>query len=188
MTIFKSRREQRLWTTTVLVVVAIYATLGLASTLAGLIGNQTLSAVIFLGGMVLIGLVVFFQGWGTKPRGLEIGVIIGMIAVYLFALFRMTIPERSHLIEYSVVAVLIFEALTERVVNGGKVPLPALQAVLLTAAVGAIDELIQLFLPRRVFDPVDILFNSLAALLAVAGMLSLRWVRRWGESRKNSGS
>ena len=181
MTIFKSRREQRLWTAAVLVVAAIYATLGLAATLAGLIGNQTLSAVIFLGGMVLIGLVVFFQGWGTKPGGLEIGVIIGIIAVYLFALFRMTIPERSHLIEYSVVAVLIFEALTERIASGGKVPLPALQAVLWTAGVGAFDELIQLFLPRRVFDPVDILFNTLAALLAIAGLLTLRWAKQLSE-------
>ena len=50
--------------------------------------------------------------------------------------------------------------------------------VLLTGLVGAVDEVIQLFLPNRVFDPVDMVFNVLAAALAVAARAVLGWARR----------
>ena len=51
-------------------------------------------------------------------------------------------------------------------------------AVVATALVGALDEGIQVLLPSRVFDPVDILFNVLAGLMAVAASVALAWARR----------
>ena len=91
----------------------------------------------------------------------------------------MSIPtERSHLIEYGVVALFVHEALTERASHGRRVPAPALLAVLATALAGVLDECIQLFLPSRVFDPLDMLFNVLAAAMAVTASISLRWARR----------
>ena len=60
---------------------------------------------------------------------------------------RMALEERTHLIEYGVVAVFIHEALTERASHGRRVPLPAALAVLGTALVGTLDEGIQAFLP-----------------------------------------
>ena len=53
-----------------------------------------------------------------------------------------------------------------------------LAAILITAAIGVIDEAIQLALPHRVFDPVDMLFNTLAAVSAVAAGLVLARMRR----------
>ena len=98
----------------------------------------------------------------------------------------MSIPtERSHLIEYGVVALFIHEALTERASHGRRVPAPALLAVLATTLVGVIDECIQLLIPRRVFDPLDMLFNLLAAIMAVAASSALRWARRWNTSVPN---
>ena len=92
----------------------------------------------------------------------------------------MTVPtERSHLIEYGVVGILIFEALTERASQGRRVPLPPLLAVLATATLGVLDEGIQAILPNRVFDPVDILFNLLAGTMAVGASVALAWARRW---------
>ena len=44
--------------------------------------------------------------------------------------------------------------------------------------VGLIDECIQLVLPSRVFDRDDILFNCLAAGMAVTASAALRWARR----------
>jgi VanZ family protein len=41
-----------------------------------------------------------------------------------------------------------------------------------------LDEFIQAFLPSRVFDPADILFNVLAAVMAAAASVALRWARR----------
>lgn len=182
MSLFTSPRERRLWLATFTVIAAIYATIGLASTLSGFLYNQSLSAVIFLAGMFFIGVTILTQGLQIRPAGLEIGVGLGIAVVYLFLFFRMSIPERSHLIEYSVVAVLIYEALVERNNQGGSVPVPPLIAVLATSLVGALDEFIQLFLPDRVFDPVDILFNSLAAVMAVVGVVVLGWARKNGRS------
>ena len=86
--------------------------------------------------------------------------------------------ERSHLLEYSVVALFIYEALTERASQGRRVPVPALLAILATSLVGVLDECIQAFLPSRVFDPLDMLQNAVAAVVAVTGCAALRWARR----------
>ena len=93
----------------------------------------------------------------VRPDGVEIAVALGVVAAYLLVFVRMSIPtERSHLIEYGVVALFMHEALTERVHQGRHVAAPALLAVL----VGVIDECIQLVLPNRVFDPLDMLLTS----------------------------
>ena len=184
MSLFSSKRERHLWLWTLAVIVAIYATLGLAATLAGVLTNQGLSAALFLGCMVLVGATILTQGLKTRPGGVELGVALGIAVVYLMMFFRMTIPERSHLIEYSVLAVFIYEALNERAGQGRRVPVPGLLAILATSLVGVLDECIQVLLPSRVFDPVDMLFNSLAALMAVLASMALGWARRrFGKAR-----
>ena len=113
----------------------------------------------------------------VKANRYEIGVGVGLSAVYLLLFLRTTMPaERSHLIEYSVVAALIFSALWERKNNGEFVPMLPLLAIGTSTFVGIVDELIQLFLPNRVFDPVDILFNFLASVMAVIGMVFVTWI------------
>ena len=182
MTLFSSRRERRLWLWVLVVMAAIYLTLGLAQTLAETLeerGLLDISLGLFLLCMFLVGVTVLTQGLRVRPGGAEVTVAIGVVAAYLLVLTRMTVPtERSHLIEYGVVGVLIFEALTERKSQGRRVPLPPLLAVLITAALGALDEGIQWLLPNRVFDPVDILFNLLAGTMAVAASVALTWARR----------
>ncbi len=178
MPFFSSDRERRIWIWTLIVVVGIYSTLGLASTLAGWLDNQTLIAVAFLGCMLLVLLTILTQGLKARPSGVEVGVGLGIASVYVLVFLRLAIPERSHLIEYSVVAVLIYEALTERASQGRRIPVPAWLAILAASLVGALDEFIQLFLPRRVFDWTDILFNFLASLMAVVAMVALGWARR----------
>ncbi len=185
MSFFSSARERRLWAWTLVVVVAIYATLGLASRLAGALSDGQ-AAVCFLTAMFLIGLSTLTQGLKTRPGGVEIGVALGIAVVYLMVLFRMTIPERSHLIEYGVVAVFIYEALTERASQGRRVRVPALLAILATSLVGVIDECIQAILPSRVFELQDILFNVLAAVMAVVTMAAVGWARRRRAKRSTS--
>lgn len=173
---FSSTRERRLWFCALAIVAGIYSTLGLASTLGRI--NQNIAAIAFLSFMLAVGVTVVLIALKIRPRGAEIGVALGIASVYLFVLLRMTIPERSHLIEYSVVAAFIYAALTERVSNGRFVPVPTLIAILATTFIGAIDEFIQLFLPSRVFDTTDILFNFLAAVMAVISSVALSWVRQ----------
>ena len=176
---FTSVRERRLWGWTLAAVAAIYSTLGLASTLAGVLGESSLGPGLFVLSCLLVLVAVVTQGLGTRPGGAEIGVALGIAAVYLLVFTRMSIPaERSHLIEYGVVALLAREALVERASQGKRVPAPALLAVLLTVPVSVLDEGIQLFLPSRVFDPVDMLFNGVAAVMAVLSASALAWARK----------
>jgi len=160
-------------------VVTIYATLGFAGTLAGVLGDQGLNAATFVLGALLVLAAVVVHGFGGRPGGTEVFITVGVAAVYVLVFTRLTSPvERSHLIEYGVVAVLVYAALNERVSHGHRVPVPALLAIVATALIGAFDELIQAVLPNRVFDPIDIGFNTAAAVMAVAAAAALGWARR----------
>lgn len=179
MPIFASRRERRLWIWTLVVVAAIYATLGLMPTLAGALRDQRLLGATFVAGLLLVVGAIVVRGLKARPGGATWAIGLGVAAVYLLLFVRMALPEeRTHLIEYGVVALLIHEALSERASHERCVPRPALLAILLTAAVGALDEGIQALLPSRVFDPRDMLFNTLAAVMAVGASVALRWTRR----------
>lgn len=177
MPLFVSDRERRLWLWVALIVLAIYATLGLASSVADWLYGQGLMTAAFIASMLLVLVTIVLVALKTRAHGLEIGVGLGIAVVYFLVLLRLAIPERSHLMEYGVLAVFVYEALLERSMQGRRVPYPALLGVLITALIGAVDEGIQLFLPNRVFDWRDMLFNLLAAVMAVVAMLVLRWVR-----------
>ena len=137
MSFFTSARERRLWLWALAVVVAIYSSLGLARTLAETLRDRGLLEASFVLGLLLVGATIVTQGLKTRPGGAEIGVALGVAAVYLMVFARMAIPEeRTHLLEYSVVAVFILEALRERVSQSRRVPAPALLALLATTLVG----------------------------------------------------
>lgn len=185
MSLFTSKREKRLWTFVIILIIAIYSTLGLALKMAEFLQNQDLQAVFFLMGMFFVGVTIVSQGLKVRPGGAEIAIAVGIVAVYFMAFTRITLlAERSHLIEYSVVAVFIYEALIERKRNGKKVPFPSILAIFLTSLVGFLDECIQLFIPNRVFDPQDMLFNTLAAVFAVIAVQVLDWARNRIRKRK----
>ncbi len=182
---FSSRRERRLWGWTLAVVVAIYSTLGWMPTLAKFLRNHGLLEGLFVLGLILIGAAILAQGLRLQLRGAEIGVALGIVTAYLLVFARMAIPEeRTHLIEYGVVAVFAREALTERASQGRRVPVPTLLAVLATGLIGLLDECLQAFLTNRVFDYRDVLFNVLAAVMATTASWMLARARRWrGRSR-----
>ena len=178
-TFFVSNRERRLWACTLAVVIALYSTLGLARTLAAELGESGIGAGLFVVCCLLVLATVVTQGLTSLPRRDEIGVAIGVVAAYILVFVRMSVPtERSHLIEYGVVAIFIYEALLERASHGRRVPVPALLAIIVTSLAGVLDEMIQSLIPSRVFDPQDILFNVLAAVMAVATCRALMWARR----------
>lgn len=130
MSLFTSKRERRLCFWTLAVVVVIYATLGLARTLAGALGdNESIGVGLFIPACLLVLATIVIQGLKTRPSGAEIAVALGIAAAYFLVLVRMAIPtERSHLIEDGVMAIFIDEALTERISQGRQVPVPALLA------------------------------------------------------------
>jgi len=179
---FSSNRERRLWLWALAVVVAIYATADLARTLADALresGLLELTPTMFSAGMLLIGIMILVQGLRERSRGVEVGFALGVAAIAVIGFARgIAAAERSHLIEYAVLALIIHEALVERTAHGKRVPVPAVLAIALTTAVGVVDECIQFFVPSRTFDWFDIGFDLLASVLAVGSSVSIRWVRR----------
>ncbi len=177
---FSSARERRLWVATAVVVAAIYATLPLAGTLAGELRRRSQVDDLAFFAFLAIAVAVVALGVVNRPGLAEVAVGLAVAGVYVLVVARAAIPveERTHLVEYGVVAVLCHEALRERARHGAGVRRPAVVAILVGAALGVVDECIQAVLPNRVFDPVDIGFNVLAAVMAVAGSIALRRARR----------
>ena len=159
----------------------IYATQGLARSLSDELQARSLFDALFAVAMMLIGVSTVALAWRQGASAVQYGIGLGVAAVYLLVFVRMGIPEeRTHLIEYGVVALLIHESLRER-----RAPHAALGAIALASAFGLIDELIQAVVPSRTYDSEDVVFNTLAAVMAVAARLAIEaGGRRRDERRK----
>lgn len=177
MQIFNSKREKRLWLWALVVLLAIFSTLFAGRPLADLFANQDAQAVIFLLGMLLVGSAMLIHALKTKPDKFEVAVWVGITAVYIMFILRLGLPERSHLIEYSVLAILIHKALKERI-NSEGIMKPALLALIITFLIGVLDECLQLFIPDRHFDPTDIVFNGIAVSMAIGSSAIISWIRK----------
>jgi hypothetical protein len=178
--LFTSDRERRLWLSALTVLVAIYSTLGLAGMLAEVLRERDLLDASFVAGFLLMVTAVVGIALKARPGRREIWVALGVTAAYGMVLVRMGIgpEERTHLFEYGLVAVLIHQALTERLRGGRRVRAPAALAVAVTALLGWFDEGIQALLPNRVYDIRDVGVNALAGLMAILASLTIAWARR----------
>lgn len=127
MSVFTSSREKRLWFYTFLVLVAIISTLIFGGVLV-LTMDQDLQGALFFYTMIAIAATVILHGLITRPGIAEITIWLGLSAVYLMLYARLGFAERSHLFEYSILAIFIHKALNERVIQGKKIPYPALFA------------------------------------------------------------
>ncbi len=183
MPLFTSSREKHLWLWAFAVFAAIFSTLFIGEPLAKLFSDQDIRAAVFLFVMALIGIAIILHGLRTKPGKIEITIRLGIAAVYIMFFLRLGMAERSHLIEYSILAIFIHKAITERINQGSQVPVPALLSFIITFLIGVLDECIQIFLPYRVFDLTDILFNGIAVVMAIGSSVVLTWIRkRFGKS------
>jgi len=188
MPFFSSNRERRLWAALVIVLAAIYATLGYAPAIAAILRERSdlteAMVFVFLVSLVIIS-VLFIR---KRPGRAEIAVGAGILVVYLMAWLRIGIgtpEERTHLFEYSLVAALVHEALLERRENGRRVPAPAILALIISILLGWLDEGIQSLLPNRIYDIVDVYFNALAATMIIGARWILAFVRRRVQARRD---
>lgn len=184
---FSSKRERRLWMALFIVLAAIYATLGQAPAIVAALGEGILenagSNLVFAIIILLVLIPVFFID--KRLEHAEIAVGVGILTVYLLAWLRLgSWEERTHLFEYALVAALIHEALLERKENSRRVPAPALLALILSLLLGFIDEAVQHFLPNRVFDLIDVAFNSIAAIMIIGARWLVARARTWAARRR----
>lgn len=175
-----SKRERRLWGWALAVLIAIYSTAAWGGSLVRVLGEQDLLGAAFAVGFLLVITAVLGFALHRPPRQTEVWVGVGVVAVYGMVLVRLgTDPiERTHLFEYGLLAVLIYEALLERDRTARSVPVPAALAVVITALLGWIDEGIQALVPQRVYDLRDVGVNALAGLLATVAFMTLTWARQ----------
>lgn len=188
MSFFSSKRERRLWFALVIVLLGIYATLGQAPAIVAALGEKIVNSVgtnLFFAILVLLVVIPVFFIHKRLGRE-EIAIGIGILTVYLLAWLRIgSWEERTHLFEYALVAALVHEALLERKENGRRVPVPAILALVISILLGWFDEGIQSLLPNRVYDLVDVAFNSLAATMIIGARVAVTWVSRWARRRWN---
>lgn len=178
MTLFTSRREKRYWSYASLVLLAILLSLFIGQPLAQLIKNQFVQGALFIIGLLLTGIAILIHTLNKKTSRIEVIVIIGIVAVYALLLVRLANPERTHLIEYSILTIFIHKALIERQKQSKQILKPTVLALIITILIGVLDEGIQYYLPNRVFDLRDILFNAIAVIAAIFTHVALSWIRK----------
>ncbi len=176
----RSSRETRLWAWTGAVVLGIYLSAAWAGALSGLLAERGILEPAFAAGFVLV--AVALVGNAVKDPGArrQLWLVVGVVAALGMILVRLGVSpaHRTHLFEYALVGVLVYEALAERVRAGGRVWAPGVVAVLAAGILGWVDEGIQAVVPGRVYDLRDVGFNLLAAVGGVAGTSMAGWVRR----------
>lgn len=185
MSLFTSPREKRLWMLVLLITGTIFSTLFIGRPLQQLLSNQDVQAVFFLLGLLLVSATVLLNGLKAPISKTEITIWVGLLAVYLMLFLRLGLTERSHLIEYSVLAIFVHLALIERLANNRTGLWIALVAFIISTGIGVVDELAQIFLPNRVFDSEDIVFNTSAVLMAIGSSLLLQRLRQRARQRRN---
>ena len=177
-----SARQRRLWTAAAGLLLAIYASLYSVRPLAEWLRDRNLLRVAIIGLFLVVAAVILRWCLARSPGWREIGTLALFATLYLLALWPVRMPEeRFHLLEYGLLAGLIYAALLERRRPGAgmrwSVKSAAL-AVLATAVAGWVDEGIQYLLPNRHYDWLDVGLNLLAGVLAVGALAALAEARR----------
>jgi len=175
-----SKKERKLWISALVVLTAIYTSLFLGGQFIDLMIERRIieQSTFYL--FILLILTYIVSGWKSSGKRLEYWIYAGVITVYGMALFRMDITnaERSHMFEYGLLSILIYEALIERNLNGENVKIPVLTSIFGAGIIGLLDECIQYFISYRVFDIIDIGFNYLASAFGVLTSIGVRKLKR----------
>lgn len=119
--------------------------------------------------IALIPLVFFITFYRkVKSRSAAFYLALAAIAaIYAVILFRYTpiVAEKMHLVEYGFLSYLVLRALRQDVKSRF---LKYAYAIMIVAAVGYCDELIQRFLPNRVYDIRDVALNAVSGILGLS--------------------
>ncbi len=98
----------------------------------------------------------------TKKNYLWLVSVSAIFITYTIKL-RRNPEEAIHFIQYGLLAVLVYRALTHRIADNGIY----FVALLITAAIGMVDEALQWLTPQRIWGLSDIWLNTVAAALSL---------------------
>jgi len=154
--------NKRLWILIVIYVLFIYVSLpflpSLISTLRGFISKELLnllSLVMSISFFLLLSVWIYNKQYKAKQFLLIISPLL--LLTYLSLSLDVWV-ERIHFVEYAVLGLLISRAVDVRTLHG------IIYTGCLVTLIGAVDEIIQWFLPNRVGDLRDVFMNSVGGL------------------------
>lgn len=130
--------------------------------------QQGAAAAAFIATMLLTALAIVF----FRLASLQIWMTVAIASVVLMFVARLGMAERSHLIEFCVLTLLVMYAVFQQWPHWKRWQQAALAATI-TVIAGVADETLQLLAPKRIFDWNDIWFNSLAAVFTALAVLSV---------------
>ena len=154
--------KNRLWALIIIYVLFIYVSLpffpAFISTLRNFISKELLnflSLVLSISFFLLLSVWIYNKNYKAKQFLLIISPLL--LLTYLSLSLDVWV-ERIHFIEYGVLGLLISRAVNVRTLHG------IIYTGCLVTLIGAVDEIIQWFLPNRVGDMRDVFMNSVGGL------------------------
>ena len=160
--ILKLVSKNRLWVLIVVYVLFIYVSLPFfpvfISILRGFISKELLnllSLVLSISFFLLLSVWIYNKKYKLKQFLLIISPLL--LLIYLSLSLDVWV-ERIHFVEYAVLGLLISRAVNVRTLHG------IIYTGCLVTLIGAVDEIIQWFLPNRVGDMRDVIMNSVGGL------------------------
>ena len=154
--------KNRLWLLIIVYVLFIYVSLpffpAFISTLRGFISKELLnllSLVLSISFFLMLSIWIYKKKYKLNQFILIISPLL--LLTYLSLSLDVWV-ERIHFVEYAVLGLLISRAVNVRTLHG------IIYTGCLITLIGALDEIIQWFLPNRVGDMRDVFMNSVGGL------------------------
>jgi hypothetical protein len=169
----RSSRERWLFASAALLGLLILSTIWTTAFLRALDAATVLPFLLIPAAIALA-----WSAWRGEPldRALAAALFLAFALVVVMTALRLAgSEERSHLIEYASVAILLREAFRARAAGGRPVAHPAILVFVITLAVGTLDESLQLLSPLRQFEWRDIFVDACAAIFGLIASALTNW-------------
>ena len=154
--------KNRLWVLIIFYVLFIYVSLpffpAFISDLRNLISKESLNLLSLVLSISFF-LLLSVWSYNKKYKAKQFLLIISPILLLTYLSLSLDVwVERIHFIEYAVLGLLVSRAVGVRTLSG------IIYTGCLITLIGAVDEIIQWFLPNRVGDMRDVFMNSVGGL------------------------